>query len=78
MDARQVAEKVAEEIFRVIEREKRIVKADLIEAAEKIIRVAQPSPTATGVWFQPIHGASTPANPAEIAKQYRKLLGISP
>ena len=37
-----LAEKVAEEIFRTIERERRIVKADLVEAAEKILKATEP------------------------------------
>lgn len=47
------AEKIAEEVFRVIEREKRIVKADLVEAVEKVLRVTLPQPTYPVIPMQP-------------------------
>jgi len=37
---RELAERIAEAVFRVIEREQRIVKDDLIEAAERVLVAA--------------------------------------
>ncbi len=47
MTPAEIAAKAAEEVFRTIERDKRIIKANIAEAIERILLTTQASPTYT-------------------------------